>query len=55
MGAAFPYLADGGLADPVRYLGYYLADDDWVIRKHAQMLTDAGVDVIIVDLTNAVM
>lgn len=33
------------------YLGYYLADDDWVIRKHAQMLTDAGVDVIIVDLT----
>ena len=37
------------------YLGYYLADDDWVIRKHAQMLTDAGVDVIIVDLTNAVI
>ena len=37
------------------YLGYYLAGDDWVIRKHAQMLTDAGGDVIIVDLTNAVI
>ena len=37
------------------YLGYYLADDRWVIRKHAQMLGDAGVDVIIVDLTNAVI
>ena len=37
------------------YMGYYLANDDWVIRKHAQMLTDAGVDVIIIDLTNAVI
>ncbi len=37
------------------YLGYYLADDRWVIRKHAQMLSDAGVDVIILDLTNAVI
>ncbi|MBC7567126.1 MAG: hypothetical protein H7223_09170 [Pedobacter sp.] len=35
------------------YLGYYLADDEWVIRKHAQMLSDAGVDVIILDATNA--
>lgn len=34
-------------------LGYYLADDDWVIRKHAQMLSDAGVDVIMIDATNA--
>lgn len=34
-------------------LGYYLADDPWVIRKHAQMLADAGVDVIICDVTNA--
>ncbi|MGQ9731478.1 MAG: hypothetical protein ACUVX8_09430 [Candidatus Zipacnadales bacterium] len=32
--------------------GYYLSDDEWVIRKHAQMLTDAGVDVIICDVTN---
>lgn len=34
------------------YFGYYLPDDEWVIRKHAQMLTDAGVDVIIFDVTN---
>lgn len=35
------------------FFGYYLADDEWVIRKHAQMLSDAGVDVIILDATNA--
>lgn len=35
------------------YFGYYLADDEWVIRKHAQMLSDAGIDVIILDVTNA--
>jgi hypothetical protein len=32
--------------------GYYLSDDEGVLRKHAQMLTDAGVDVIIFDVTN---
>ncbi len=32
--------------------GYYLSDDRWVYRKHAQMLSDAGVDVIIFDVTN---
>jgi hypothetical protein len=26
--------------------GYYRSDDPWVLRKHAQMLSDAGVDVI---------
>lgn len=35
------------------YLGYYLPNDEWVIRKHGQMISDAGVDVIIVDVTNA--
>lgn len=34
------------------YLDYYLIDDDWVIRKHAQMLADAGVDFIAFDVTN---
>jgi len=34
--------------------GYYLSDDAWVIRKHAQMLSDAGVDVIIFDVTNQI-
>ena len=33
--------------------GYYQSADEFVIRKHAQMLTDAGVDVIILDVTNA--
>jgi hypothetical protein len=32
--------------------GYYLPDDEWIIRKHAQMLSDAGVDVLILDVTN---
>jgi hypothetical protein len=32
--------------------GYYLSDDESVIRKHAQMLADAGVDVLIFDVTN---
>ena len=34
--------------------GYYLSQDEWVIRKHAQMLTDAGIDTLIFDTTNAV-
>jgi len=33
-------------------LGYYLSDDEYVIRKHAHMLADAGVDVIVIDVTN---
>lgn len=37
------------------YLGYYAMDDEFVIRKHAQMLTDAGVDVVIFDVTNALI
>ncbi len=32
--------------------GFYVANDDWVIRRHAQMLSDAGVDVILFDVTN---
>lgn len=34
------------------YFGYYLSDDTWVIRKHATMLADAGVDTVIFDVTN---
>jgi hypothetical protein len=34
-------------------LGYYAMDDPYIIAKHAQQLTDAGVDVIICDVTNA--
>lgn len=32
--------------------GYYRSNDEWVIRKHAQMLSDAGVDTIIFDTSN---
>lgn len=35
--------------------GYYRADDEFVIRKHAQMLSDAGVDVIFFDVTNGLI
>ena len=34
--------------------GYFLSADDYVIRHDMSMLADAGVDVIILDLTNAV-
>jgi hypothetical protein len=33
-------------------LGYYLMTDPFVIRKHASMLVDAGIDVILFDTTN---
>ncbi|MDP4206736.1 MAG: hypothetical protein Q8859_12165, partial [Bacteroidota bacterium] len=32
--------------------GYYRDTDDWVLRKHAEMLADAGVDAIFFDCTN---
>ena len=34
-------------------LGYYVGGDDYVIRKHAYMLMNAGIDVIFFDVTNA--
>ncbi len=33
--------------------GYYLQSDPWVMRKHVQMLTDADVDFLVIDATNA--
>ncbi len=33
-------------------LGYYMMTDPFVIRKHASMLIDAGVDVVLFDSTN---
>lgn len=32
--------------------GYYQTTDTWVLRKHAEMLADAGVDVVFFDCTN---
>jgi hypothetical protein len=34
--------------------GYYLSSDPWVLRRHAQLLADAGIDTLIFDTTNAV-
>jgi len=46
----------GGLGVPHHWgeseFGYYVSDDEWVLRKHAQMLSDAGVDTVIFDVTN---
>lgn len=33
-------------------IGYYLNNEEWAIRQHAYLLADAGVDVIILDVTN---
>ncbi len=33
--------------------GYYLSTDPWVLRRHAQLLTDSGIDTLIFDTTNA--
>ena len=32
--------------------GYYTTNDDYVLRKHAELLADAGVDVIFFDFTH---
>ena len=34
--------------------GYYVSEDDSVLRKHAQLLANAGVDAIFFDVTNQV-
>lgn len=35
-------------------MGYFISKDEYVIRKDISMLSDAGVDVLIMDVTNAV-
>ena len=34
-------------------LGYYVSTEDYVIRSHARMLANAGIDVIVFDVTNS--
>ena len=34
--------------------GYYYITDEWVLRKHAELLTNAGVDFLFFDTTNGV-
>lgn len=33
-------------------LGYYRTTDPWVLRRHAEMLADAGIDAVFFDCTN---
>lgn len=35
------------------YFGYYRSDDEWILMKHANMLSEAGIDFIFIDITNA--
>ncbi len=35
--------------------GYYTNRDEWVMRKHIELLTDAGVDFVVFDTTNRVI
>ncbi len=37
------------------YFGYYRSDDEWVLRKHANQLTAAGIDFIYFDFTNGLI
>lgn len=37
------------------YFGYYRSDDEWVIRKHATMMVEAGVDFIFFDCSNNIL
>ena len=32
--------------------GYYNSSDEWVIRRHMELLTQAGVDFLVFDVTN---
>ena len=34
--------------------GYYVSNDTWVMRKHAELLTNAGIDFLYFDVTNSV-
>jgi hypothetical protein len=34
--------------------GYYCSQDPWVVRRHAMLLADAGIDTLIFDTTNAI-
>lgn len=35
--------------------GYYRSDDKWVITRHVELLTMAGIDYLVYDLTNSVV
>ena len=37
------------------FYGYYYSSDEWVVRRHMKLLTQAGVDFLFFDTTNAVI
>ena len=37
------------------YFGYYSSNDEWVIRKHGAMLSEAGIDFVFFDTTNGLL
>ncbi len=45
-----PFLANHHWGEPL--FGYYFQTDKWVLSRHCQMLTDAGVDFLVFDTTN---
>lgn len=51
-----PYWGGGGMyywGEPL--YGYYRADDYWVQLRNMQLLTDAGVDMVVIDATNGLV
>ncbi len=46
-----PLYAMHHFAEPL--FGYYYSGDEWVIRKHMELLSNAGVDFLYFDTTNA--
>lgn len=49
-----PLWKDGSYHWAEPEFGYFLSKDEWVIRRDMSMLVDAGVDVLVMDVTNAV-
>ena len=52
--AKHPLWAEGSYHWGEPEAGYFLSKDEYVIRKDMSMLADAGVDVLVMDVTNAV-
>lgn len=52
--AKHPLWAEGSYHWGEPEMGYFLSKDEYVIRKDMSMLADAGVDVLVMDVTNAV-
>ena len=53
--AVHPAWKEGSLHWGEPEAGYFLSQDRWLIRRDLSMLADAGVDVLILDVTNAVL